>query len=330
MSSADKLLKLSAKLESAISEGDYYGALQLYRTVIKRKIDADEFSDAESLLISGIKTLLRHEKVLEGADLSDMYITTLLISKQLPVTKSRVQLLREVHESFPLGSMIGEVNVGLRQNIEFLKASLRWAKEAPASTSAEEKQDYLDSISTLHKLLAHTLIKSLPSSGNISSNYVEIQNHFLESNSPKEFANFLFSVASKGYRVELDLFLARAVLQLCCLGNLRYANQLVEEYNAMLKSQSPPVELNTPLMHFITFLLLTLERDAKPLFLTLQEKYAPSLKRDPGFADYLSAIGARFFGIAPPKDNFSNMLSSMMNMFGGGPGKGGMPQIPFR
>jgi hypothetical protein len=75
------------------------------------------------------------------------------------------------------------------------------------------------------------------------------------------------------------------------------------------------IELDTPLVHFLRFLLLTLERDAAPLFTLLRTRYASaSVGRDPSLSALLDRIGERFYSIAAPK----NLLSSMMDgLFGG-------------
>ena len=85
-------------------------------------------------------------------------------------------------------------------------------------------------------------------------------------------------------------------------------------------------QLETPLAHFLRFLLLTLERDARPLFEALCDKYRRALSRDPEFGSYMVAIGSRFFGIAPPNSAANSMLSNLMSMLkdgGGLPGGGG-------
>jgi len=55
--------------------------------------------------------------------------------------------------------------------------------------------------------------------------------------------------------------------------------------------------LDTPLIHFVRFLLKTVERDAAPLFSMLRNKYATSIARDPNFDQYLNKIGEVYFDI---------------------------------
>lgn len=98
-----------------------------------------------------------------------------------------------------------------------------------------------------------------------------------------------------------------------------------DRFTAGLASRGLPA-LDTPLSRFVGFLLLTLERDARPLFVTLVDKYARALGRDASFKGYIATIGARFYGIAPPSTGMDAMMSNMMGMLGGG-GGGGMPAL---
>lgn len=162
-----------------------------------------------------------------------------------------------------------------------------------------------------------------------------------------EISTFAWQWSRLGYAGERDLFLARPVLQLLCLGNLRDANGVVTAFGAREQttlsgdSAAPaksavaslpalPATLETPLTRFVRFLLLTLERDARPLFTALADKYGPALARDPALPGYVQTIGARYYNIQPPQSGLAAMANSLMSLFGGGPGggKGGLP-FPF-
>lgn len=71
------------------------------------------------------------------------------------------------------------------------------------------------------------------------------------------FTDFLVTWAGSGYRTERDLFLARGVLQLLCLGNLRAANIVRERF--LSRQTSDKGAPDSPLSNFLRFLLLTLE-----------------------------------------------------------------------
>ena len=53
----------------------------------------------------------------------------------------------------------------------------------------------------------------------------------------------------------------------------------------------------------------TLEREARPLFDMLKQKYAQSLSRDADFAKYLQRIGKVYFDIEAPASMLDSILS---------------------
>lgn len=71
-----------------------------------------------------------------------------------------------------------------------------------------------------------------------------------------------------------------------CLGNLKDANIVYDEFIRLHGSQLHA----SPLLNFLRFLLLTLERDAFPLFDVLRKKYRPSIERDPQFSQVWRTI----------------------------------------
>jgi hypothetical protein len=98
------------------------------------------------------------------------------------------------------------------------------------------------------------------------------------------------------------------------LGNLRDANLLWDAVKQSLSDSSKEFP-DTPLMHFIRFLLSTLERDALPLFRILRQKYKPSIDRDPTFDEYMDEIGERFYGLQRRNGGMQGMLSDFIKMF---------------
>jgi len=92
----------------------------------------------------------------------------------------------------------------------------------------------------------------------------------------------LIQWAEEVYPSEKDLLITRSVLMHLCLQNLKDANIVY----SLFKSRYPA--LDTPLFNYTRFLLLTLERDALPLFDLLRTTYQKSLQRDPTFLQVLS------------------------------------------
>lgn len=302
------------------------------------------------MVIQGVNILSSHQKYAEAADLGDMLIKT-YTTNNTSLSEATINAICNVSTEFPSNATVAVVN------ILFLRSALKWAQNAPVETSMTDLSNNNNNHSTLSSSSStNTATPSVSSSLTPqqillsrlhlltaracvtagSEHYSDAQRRYLESyGAGTEFGNFLHDWSTKeGYALERDLFVTRAVLQLLCLGNMKDANALRDEFVRLeteyctMNNQSS-LCLETPLMHFTKFLLLTLERDAKPLFLTLIDKYEPSLKRDSNFLDYLQTIGYRYYRISPPKSGLDNMMDAMMGMFGGGGGGGGGFPFPF-
>uniref|UniRef100_A0A803XZ19 Guided entry of tail-anchored proteins factor 4 n=1 Tax=Meleagris gallopavo TaxID=9103 RepID=A0A803XZ19_MELGA len=131
-------------------------------------------------------------------------------------------------------------------------------------------------------------------------------------------ANMLVEYSSsRGYRSEVDMFVAQAVLQFLCLKNKTSASVVFTTYTQKHPSIEKGPPFVQPLLNFIWFLLLAVDGGKLTVFTVLCEQYQPSLKRDPMYNEYLDRIGQLFFGV-PPKQTSSyggllgNLLNSLM------------------
>uniref|UniRef100_A0A8D0UFF8 Guided entry of tail-anchored proteins factor 4 n=1 Tax=Sus scrofa TaxID=9823 RepID=A0A8D0UFF8_PIG len=149
-------------------------------------------------------------------------------------------------------------------------------------------------------------------------NYCESRYHFLHSSDGEGCANMLVEYStSRGFRSEVDMFVAQAVLQFLCLKNKSSASVVFTTYTQKHPSIENGPPFVQPLLNFIWFLLLALDGGKLAVFTVLCEQYQPSLRRDPMYNEYLDRIGQLFFGV-PPKQTASyggllgNLLSSLM------------------
>lgn len=122
---------------------------------------------------------------------------------------------------------------------------------------------------------------------------------------------------ARGFRSEVDMFVAQAVLQFLCLKNKNSALVVFTTYTQKHPSIEDGPPFVQPLLNFIWFLLLAVDGGKLAVFTVLCEQYQPSLRRDPMYNEYLDRIGQLFFGV-PPKQTSSyggllgNLLSSLM------------------
>lgn len=308
-------LKQLQKLEKRVQDGNYYEAQQMYKSVNSRYLHAKKYSDSINLLASGAVAMLNHGQVTCGTELGLLLIQTMSVAK-VPFDKAALDQIRAIYEAFPRvthsqdaneashsGSETSEAAVAARTRVEgctsFLRAALKWSMESG---------EYSRGAPELHDMLAEYMWTESP-----APEMVKVSQHFVRGNQPELYAKIVVDCMHQCYPSEGDLVIARAIFLYLTLGNLRDANRLYDAVKRRLTDNSEEFP-DSPLMHFVKFLLATLERDALPLFRMLRQKYKPSLDRDPSFDEYLDEIAERFYNV-PRRNGMQGMLGDFMKMF---------------
>jgi len=286
MAQARGVSRVLAKLEKSISEGKYYEAHQMYRTLNFRYLNQKKYDELLELLYKGSTLLLNHSQQSSGADLAMLLLEAQTVSKAPP---------SEQH----VGRCVALFRLlDAQTRPPFLVKAVGW------SSSEQHKQGH----PLLHQRLAKLLWEE--------KDYGSARYHFLRSEDGSGCATLLIELhLSKGYPSEVDLFLTQAVLQYLCLQKRVVAVQVFEVYTHQHPaiSQGPPYLL--PLLNFLWFLLLATERGRVPEFTVLCEQYAGVLARDPCYKTYLDTIGQLFFQLPPPprrQNMFGNILQSIL------------------
>jgi hypothetical protein len=83
-----------------IEEGNYYGALQMYKSISARYVTAQRFSEALDILFSGACIELEHGLVNCGADLAILFVDTLVKAKS-PCNDETLDRIRCIFKLFP-------------------------------------------------------------------------------------------------------------------------------------------------------------------------------------------------------------------------------------
>ncbi|TDH66598.1 uncharacterized protein CCR75_006075 [Bremia lactucae] len=283
---------VSQKLELQLQKGDYYGALQMYKTLFIRllkgdAVGTDQQEKAVSLALKAALKLIDHEQNTASIEMANLMISV-FTDFHHPVDDAHKELIRQIDVAFQTKPQFST------DLAVFLKNAVKWSSNEGARKRGDPE---------LQSMLARAYC--------VAGDFTLAMKHFLHSESPQELADALFHWSLQGYPSESDLYLARAVLQLLSLENLRDANRVCEVYVAKCEQSGRPTDL--PLFNFTRFLLLTLERDALPLFRTLQEHYAPALARDSSFNSYLNVIGQKFYGLQPLRSGLSSLLEMFSN-----------------
>jgi len=274
--------KVLQKMYKSIEDGNHYEAQQMYKTLYFRYIGQSKHEEAKKLLVDGSCNMLKFSHFNEGAELG-LLVINIYKDTQAQVNSETLEPLIKIFQLFPDSS---EARLAKES---FMKAAIKWS----SNNGSNEGHP------TLHTLFAKSYQKQ--------QDFGKAQFHFIRGSDPEEFSKMLIEWTQRAYSSEHDLFLARVVLQYLCLSNLRDANIIFENFVKL--SVSLP---QTPLINFLRFLLLTLERDAYPLFDNLRQKYKPTLDRDPSFQQYLDHIAFSFFGV---KIASSNFLADFMKSF---------------
>ena len=261
------------KLELKLAAGDYYEALQIYKTLFSRHEAKGEHDEAMRVASGGVKKLLEHEQLNAGTELGLMMLEN-WIAHQRPVADSSVALVAELQALFAEGAE------AFKERLNFLRAALKWSTRAEGGRPSGAPE--------VHVLLARAYREAGAAS------YGQAAEHFARAETPEELADLLLAWSACGYASERDLFVARSVLTLLAQQNLRDANATFAAFRA--RCDAAGASLDTPLAHFLAFLLQTCEREAAPLFQMLQQRYARSLQRDPEFGGLLRQIGCSLSG----------------------------------
>ncbi|OWK11534.1 GET4, partial [Cervus elaphus hippelaphus] len=150
------------------------------------------------------------------------------------------------------------------ERVAFVSRALKWSSGGSGKLGHPR----------LHQLLALTLWKE--------QNYCESRYHFLHSRDGEGCANMLVEYSTaRGFRSEVDMFVAQAVLQFLCLKNKSSASVVFTTYTQKHPSIESGPPFVQPLLNFIWFLLLAVEGGKLTVFTVLCEQYQPALRRDP-------------------------------------------------
>ena len=277
-----------AKLEESLKVGDFYSALQMYKTLLSRT-PAKDINNARRIVEDGTIKLLEFGFPKAATELAKQFITDYLLEFKIPVNEEIIQTICNISNKYPPKDIVAQ-----QDKISFLLESIDWSK----------KNDKPNPRGTpmLHLVTA----KSYFSIGDFSN----ASTHFLFSSAPNEHAKFLLFLGKRGFKSERDLFILRVVLQFLALENIKDASQT---FNAW---QGAAVGIETPATHLANFLIRAAQRgtNAAPLFDLLEQRYQPTLKRDDAFNHYMSMIGHKLFG--RPKPQMGGMMGMLSQMLG--------------
>ncbi|MBN3290711.1 GET4 protein, partial [Polypterus senegalus] len=255
--------RVEGKLRASVEKGDYYEAHQMYRTLFFRYMSQGKYTEARELMYSGALLFFSYNQQNSAADLSMLVLESL--------EKSDSAIADYILEC--LAKLFSLMDPNSPERVAFVSRALKWSAKGSGKLGHPK----------LHQLLAITLWKE--------QNYGESRYHFLHSSDGEGCANMLVEYStSRGYRSEVDMFVAQAVLQLLCLKNKTGASVVFTTYTEKHPSIEKGPPFVQPLLNFIWFLLLAVDGGKLTVFTVLCEQYQLSLKRDPMYNEVRSPM----------------------------------------
>ncbi|XP_025779023.1 Golgi to ER traffic protein 4 homolog [Puma concolor] len=211
-------------------------------------------TEARELMCSGALLFFSHGQQNSAADLSMLVLESL--------EKAEVEVAADLLEN--LAKLFSLMDPNSPERVAFVSRALKWSSGGSGKLGHPR----------LHQLLALTLWKE--------QNYCESRYHFLHSADGEGCAHMLVEYStSRGFRSEVDMFVAQAVLQFLCLKNKSSASVVFTTYTQKHPSIENGPPFVQPLLNFIWFLLLAVDGGKLTVFTVLCEQYQPSLRRDP-------------------------------------------------
>eukprot|EP00124_Ichthyophonus_hoferi_P005921 Ihof_evm2s1045 gene=Ihof_evmTU2s1045 len=248
------------KLRASVERGDYYEAQQMYRTVYFRYMGLEKYGDALQLLQSGATLLLKAGQYASGADLA-LLILDIYTQTHTMVNEESIARIRAVFPLLPADHI----------RDKFIKNAMEWSR-----TEGENTRGSPD----LHHLFGMAFYKE--------HNYVEAQRHLLHGTDvdARALGDMLvhWSLSSQPDTPMTDVLVARVVLPLLCLGDLKRANIVFERFISKHHAVEHFPFPSLPLLDFLYLLLPTCERDAAQLFTALKNQYKAHIDRDASVA----------------------------------------------
>ncbi|XP_063487166.1 Golgi to ER traffic protein 4 homolog isoform X2 [Symphalangus syndactylus] len=224
--------RVEGKLRASVEKGDYYEAHQMYRTLFFRYMSQSKHAEARELMYSGALLFFSHGQQNSAADLSMLVLESL--------EKAEVEVADELLEN--LAKVFSLMDPNSPERVAFVSRALKWSSGGSGKLGHPR----------LHQLLALTLWKE--------QNYCESRYHFLHSADGEGCANMLVEYStSRGFRSEVDMFVAQAVLQFLCLKNKSSASVVFTTYTQKHPSIEDGPPFVEPLLNFIWFLLLAVD-----------------------------------------------------------------------
>jgi hypothetical protein len=253
MRDSGSIAKTIQSLEKRVEAGDYYEAQQTCKARYSRLVASQKYDEAIQLLESGACVQLKHGQVTCGTELGVLLIETFR-KAEVPFDSTAVDRIINVYKEFPRvdisqikatadNGSISEECVAARTRVEgcttFLRAAIKWSIDSGGLERGAP---------VFHHMLANYIWTQSP-----VPEFSRASLYYIRGDCPEAFSQAVVDCMDKCYPCEVDLVVARAILQYLTLGYLKDANILWDK----VKDAAPEKFPDSPLLHFVKFLLQT-------------------------------------------------------------------------
>ncbi len=266
--------RLLTRLRASDDPGELYGGLQQLKTQRIRAQKKGDYGRALAAAGEGSLLMLEKRQTSGGADLGKEYVEVL---SEVPEDTVEFDTLIKIAKSFPT-----DVDPAPHDERSFLRVALEAFPDVPELHLQQARLD-----------------RRLGEFKKASAAY-------LSARSGTEHGEMLArDWAPTGRDGSLETLALRTVLQYLCMENLKDARDVLTAVG---------IDENSRVYHVCDFLVLTLERDALPLFEKLtKDAYASELK---GLESLVDRIAFVYYGVPEPEKGGSFMQKMMQQMMG--------------
>ncbi|KFZ03632.1 hypothetical protein V502_10790 [Pseudogymnoascus sp. VKM F-4520 (FW-2644)] len=301
---SSKIEKIITRLQSKITEGQFYEAQQQTRVVASRYIKAKDWPAAIDILYNVASSLLKAEQGGSGGDLSIFLVDVYKQAELVPDAANKGKLL----------TLLRLFDPEEPTRKKFITEMIGWSAKFGSYAAGEPE--------------LHHVTGSLYAS---EHDVYDAERHLLlgTKDSPPLLANLEYDWYATDDSHTAATYAARAVLPYLLLGNVRDASTALQLFTSRLASSNPSLAVqdvksstsgtkvypSLPLLNFLSLLVLAVEKGAADLFRQLKSHYASHIKEATGWDEALESIAEMYFGISRPRQG--NPLFDMMgSMFG--------------
>jgi len=281
------------RLETKLSEGDFYEALQIYDFIFKRYNSQGEEENADAIAKAGALLFIEKNELSNATRMIVLLVesyekrdSTTIKEKDLAVVKEIVDALWD-----KIGSKPSKVL------IDVLKILVRWS--ALGESSGRGGDPYLNG--------------KLAATYGLCGDYSEACRHYANTtpDDMEAYASLLKDYAAIGYQSETPIFASRAVLHLLAIKQAAAAAALVDRLESW--------NMAAPLWNCAKLLCQLCQiaegETHASAFKLLQDRYRSSLDRDPELVKYVYKIGKHYFNVQPPAGaEDGDILGNLMKM----------------